>query len=153
MCLREHPLSGPQCNQGIHDIVGPCASSRHCGAKIAGGRSEMGNQERLTFGLSCRLLLRVGHWSLTVQKVEADLWMYELAERLVRMFSFVGDTVLDPFMGTGTTNAAAARWGRSSIGVEIDPDYLRLARERMSSEKSHDLFSHLTVDSYDGPDA
>src|SRR3990172_2682389 len=43
----------------------------------------------------------------------------ELAERLVRMFSFVGDTVLDPFMGTGTTNIAAMRWGRNSIGVEV----------------------------------
>src|SRR5574340_303238 len=47
----------------------------------------------------------------------------ELAERLIRMFSFVGDTVLDPFMGTGTTNVAAAKWGRNSIGVEVDPHY------------------------------
>lgn len=76
----------------------------------------------------------------------------ELAERLVRMFSFVGDMVLDPFMGTGTTNAAAARWGRSSVGVEIDPDYFRMARERMTSEKANDLFSRLTINSYDGPD-
>jgi len=44
----------------------------------------------------------------------------ELAERLVRMFSFVGDTVLDPFMGTGTTALAAGLWGRNSIGVEIE---------------------------------
>lgn len=51
----------------------------------------------------------------------------ELAERLVRMFSFVGDTVLDPFMGTGTTNWAAARWGRNSIGYEITPEYMDLA--------------------------
>ena len=43
----------------------------------------------------------------------------ELADRLVRMFSFVGDTVLDPFLGTGTTSLAAARSGRNSIGVEI----------------------------------
>ena len=46
-----------------------------------------------------------------------------LAERLVRMFSFVGDTVLDPFLGTGTTAAAAAAWGRNSIGAEVDPAY------------------------------
>lgn len=46
-----------------------------------------------------------------------------LAERLVRMFSFVGDTVFDPFLGTGTTSAAAARCGRNSIGSEVDPDY------------------------------
>jgi DNA modification methylase len=56
----------------------------------------------------------------------------ELAERLVRMFSFVGDTVLDPFTGTGTTNLAAARWGRDSIGIEIDPHYLAMATERLS---------------------
>ncbi len=54
-----------------------------------------------------------------------------LAERLVRMFSFVGDTVLDPFMGTGTTNLAAANWGRNSIGVDIEPAYVRMARERI----------------------
>ncbi|MGH7036786.1 MAG: DNA-methyltransferase, partial [Stellaceae bacterium] len=47
----------------------------------------------------------------------------ELAERLVRMFSFVGDTVLDPFAGTGTTSAAAGLWGRNSIGIEVDPHY------------------------------
>ncbi|OGA18344.1 MAG: hypothetical protein A3H32_07975 [Betaproteobacteria bacterium RIFCSPLOWO2_02_FULL_63_19] len=38
------------------------------------------------------------------------------------MFSFVGDTVLDPFMGTGTINVAAAKWGRNSVGVEVDPN-------------------------------
>lgn len=57
----------------------------------------------------------------------------ELAERLVRMFSFVGDTVLDPFMGTGTTSVAAARWGRNSIGVEVDPDYFAMAAQRIGS--------------------
>jgi DNA modification methylase len=54
-----------------------------------------------------------------------------LAERLVRMFSFVGDTVLDPFAGTGTTNLAAARWGRNSIGFDIEPDYVRMIVERL----------------------
>ncbi|GAB6186998.1 DNA-methyltransferase [Thermopirellula anaerolimosa] len=55
----------------------------------------------------------------------------ELAVRLVRMFSFVGDTVLDPFMGTGTTTVAAAKWGRNSIGVEIDPHYFAMAEKRI----------------------
>lgn len=55
----------------------------------------------------------------------------ELAERLVRMFSFVGDTVLDPFAGTGTTNLAAGKWGRHSIGVEVDPQYLEMAEQRI----------------------
>ena len=60
----------------------------------------------------------------------------ELAYRLVRMFSFVGDTVLDPFMGTGTTLLAASRSGRSAIGVEIEPDYVKMAQERLRTELS-----------------
>ena len=55
----------------------------------------------------------------------------EIAERLVRMFSFAGDTVLDPFMGTGTTTVAATKWGRNSIGVEIDPHYFDIAEKRI----------------------
>jgi len=54
-----------------------------------------------------------------------------LAERLVRMFSFVGDTVLDPFAGTGTTNLAASKWGRHSVGIEVIPEYHAMAVKRM----------------------
>ena len=54
-----------------------------------------------------------------------------LAERLIRMFSFVGDTVFDPFLGTGTTAAAAAAWGRNSIGCEVDPAYFEQCVERV----------------------
>lgn len=68
----------------------------------------------------------------------------ELAERLVRMFSFVGDTVLDPFTGTGTTNAAASKWGRNSIGIEIDPEYFTMAHERLAGRTST-LFPTATV--------
>ncbi|MGH8134030.1 MAG: DNA-methyltransferase [Steroidobacteraceae bacterium] len=68
----------------------------------------------------------------------------ELAERLVRMFSFVGDTVLDPFMGTGTTNLAAAAWGRNSIGVEIDDSYYHQAKKRFS-EAAHAFRCQLTL--------
>ena len=60
------------------------------------------------------------------------------------MFSFVGDTVLDPFMGTATTNVAAAKWGRNSIGVEVDPHYYKMARHRLDSE-SPKLFSTWSV--------
>ena len=56
----------------------------------------------------------------------------ELAERLVRMFSFVGDTVLDPFTGTATTQLAAKRWGRNSIGIEVEPGYIDLAQARLA---------------------
>ena len=54
----------------------------------------------------------------------------ELAFRLIGMFSFVGDTVLDPFWGTGTTTAAAIDAHRSSIGFEIESQYLEIGRER-----------------------
>ena len=54
-----------------------------------------------------------------------------LAERLIRMFSFVGDTVYDPFLGTGTTAAAAAAWGRNSMGCEIDPVYFEHSVKRV----------------------
>ena len=64
----------------------------------------------------------------------------ELATRLVRMFSFTGDTVLDPFCGSGTTMIAALRADRNSIGVEIDPEYYRMAARFLKAETST-LFS------------
>jgi DNA modification methylase len=73
----------------------------------------------------------------------------EVAERLVRMFSFVGDIVLDPFMGTGTTTIAAARCGRNSIGCEIDPQYFDLAKARVSAE-SGSIFTQTKVREYRG---
>ena len=72
----------------------------------------------------------------------------ELAERLIRMFSFVGDTVLDPFLGSGTTSVAAARWGRNSIGVEVDPSYIEMAQGRFCKETSN-LFATATLEMID----
>ena len=60
------------------------------------------------------------------------------------MFSFVGDTVLDPFMGTASTNIAAAKWGRNSIGVEVDNEYFALAEKRLR-QKTTSLFSRAAV--------
>lgn len=57
-----------------------------------------------------------------------------LAERIIRMFSFVGDTVLDPFLGSGTTSIAAGRWGRNSVGVEVEARYIKLAEKRIQRE-------------------
>lgn len=59
---------------------------------------------------------------------------HEVAYRLVRMFSFTGDTVLDPFVGTGTTLLAASQSGRNGIGVEIDESYYRNAKTRIVSQ-------------------
>jgi len=64
----------------------------------------------------------------------------ELAIRLVRMFSFTSDTVLDPFCGSGTTMIAALRTGRNSIGVEIEPEYCRMSARYLKAENP-DLFS------------
>ena len=55
----------------------------------------------------------------------------ELAERLIRLFSFAGDTVLDPFLGTGSTTAAAINSGRNSIGVEVERSYLQAAHKKL----------------------
>jgi DNA modification methylase len=57
----------------------------------------------------------------------------ELAYRLVRMFSFVEDTVLDPFLGTGTTTLASIQAGRNSIGNEVDPRYFHMATQRVET--------------------
>lgn len=69
---------------------------------------------------------------------------FELAQRLIRMFSFVGDTVLDPFLGTGTTSIAAAKCGRNSVGVEVDPHYFSMAAERLANEAAN-LFGTVRV--------
>jgi DNA modification methylase len=71
----------------------------------------------------------------------------EVATRLIRMFSFVGDTVLDPFAGTGTTSLAAALCGRNSVGVEIDPDYFEFACKRLTA-KTRGLFSTASLEFY-----
>jgi len=60
----------------------------------------------------------------------------ELAERLVKMFSFTGDTVLDPFGGSGTTSLAALRSGRNSILIDIDPSYIKMAQGRLLKERA-----------------
>ena len=69
----------------------------------------------------------------------------ELAERLIRMFSFVGDTVLDPFLGTGTTSLAASLSGRNSVGIEVDAHYFEMATARVT-EGTADLFGKTKVE-------
>ena len=58
----------------------------------------------------------------------------ELADRLVRMFSFYGDTVLDPFCGSGTTMVAAENSGRNSIAIDVEENYCRQMARRMKRE-------------------
>ena len=70
----------------------------------------------------------------------------ELATRLIKMFSFVGDTVLDPFCGSGTTMVAAMNSGRNSIGVEVEAYYCEQIVNRMESQSK--LFNDYSF-SYD----
>lgn len=56
----------------------------------------------------------------------------EIPRRLIKMFSFVGDTVVDPFAGTGTTAVAALETGRNSVSVEIDPEYISATESRLA---------------------
>lgn len=60
----------------------------------------------------------------------------EVPRRLIRMFSFAGDTVVDPFGGTGTTALAALETGRNSISIDIEPNYVSLIEERLTSLSS-----------------
>ena len=66
------------------------------------------------------------------------------------MFSFVGDTVLDPFMGTATTNLAAAQWGRNSIGIELDSHYFALSKDRLQTAAT-DMFAEMKIKLMDNP--
>jgi DNA modification methylase len=61
----------------------------------------------------------------------------EIAERLIRLFSFAGDTILDPFAGSGSTAVAAVRAGRNSISVEVEEEYLDAAIRRMACETAN----------------
>jgi DNA modification methylase len=71
----------------------------------------------------------------------------EIPKRLIRMFSFVGDTVLDPFAGTGTTAVAAIETGRHSIAVDIEPTYVRSMERRIGP---YTLLPHVEVETVSG---
>lgn len=74
-----------------------------------------------------------GHWYFNGAKQDKHLAMFpeELPKRLIKMFSFPQETVLDPFMGSGTTASVANTLGRNSVGYEINPDFIPLIRERI----------------------
>ena len=70
-----------------------------------------------------------------VRKDHPAPYPVEIPRRLIRMFSFAGDTVLDPFAGTGTTALAAQQCGRHSISIDIEPTYIKLIESRLSKSK------------------
>lgn len=74
-----------------------------------------------------------GHWHFNGAKQDRHLAMFpeELPRRLIKMFSFEGDVVLDPFLGSGTTALAAKNLQRNSIGYEINENFIPLIREKI----------------------
>jgi DNA modification methylase len=75
-----------------------------------------------------------GHWHFGGAKQVRHEAMFpeELPRRLIRMFTFVGDTVLDPFLGSGTTAKVALELGRHAVGYEINKDFLGLIGEKLT---------------------
>lgn len=79
----------------------------------------------------------VGHWKFPGEKQDKHLAMFpeELPKRLIKMFSFVGDTVLDPFLGSGTTSLAARNTGRNSIGYEVNKNFLDVIKRKLGVDQ------------------
>lgn len=78
----------------------------------------------------------VGHWKIlgTQQDQHVAMFPEEIPYRLIRMFSFIGDIVLDPFCGSGTTLKIASRLSRSGIGYEINPTFEPIIKEKINSK-------------------
>jgi len=78
-----------------------------------------------------------GHWNFNGARQNKHLAMFpeELPKRLIKMFSFVGDTILDPFLGSGTTTLAAKNLDRNSVGFEINKKFLPIIKEKIGADK------------------
>jgi len=74
-----------------------------------------------------------GHWNFGGTKQDGHIAMFpeELPKRLIKMFSFVGDTILDPFLGSGTTSLAAKKLNRNSVGYELNPDFIPYIKRKL----------------------
>ena len=85
-----------------------------------------------------------GHWYFSGAKQDKHLAMFpeELPNRLIKMISFPNETVLDPFMGSGTTSLVAKKLDRNSVGYEINPDFVPIIKERIGI---NDAFSQVEV--------
>src|SRR5437867_8716407 len=78
-----------------------------------------------------------GHWNFAGARQNNHIAMFpeELPRRLIKMFSFVGETILDPFAGSGTTNLAAKNLGRNSVGYEINPEFTPLIKQKLGANQ------------------
>ena len=84
-----------------------------------------------------------GHWRFggARQLGHEAMFPEELPKRLIRMFTFQGDTVLDPFLGSGTTVKVALEWGRNSVGYEINEKFLEIIKEKIGIKDKLPIFS------------
>lgn len=89
------------------------------------------------------------HWNFPGAKQSEHVAVFpeELPKRLIKMFSFVGDTVCDPFMGSGTTALAAMTLGRNSVGYEINRDFRRYYHEKLTKSGEESLFEFYEANS------
>jgi len=88
-----------------------------------------------------------GHWNFPGEKQDRHLAMFpeELPRRLIRMFSFVGDTVVDPFLGSGTTSLVAKKLNRNSVGYEINKDYVPMIISKVGGDQ-RELFRDCRIE-------
>lgn len=96
-----------------------------------------------------------GHWNFPGARQDQHLAAFpeELPRRLIKMFAFSGDVVLDPFLGSGTTALAAKNLGRHSIGYEINPEFLPVIRKKIGADENSlfDKSQFIFVDQADDP--
>lgn len=87
------------------------------------------------------------HWNFNGVKQNEHIAMFpeELPKRLIKMFSFVGETILDPFAGSGTTSLAAKNLGRNSIGYEINQNFEQIIKEKLTSNQISLLSENDTI--------
>lgn len=80
-----------------------------------------------------------GHWKFNGERQKDHLAVFpeELPKRLIKMFSFVGETVLDPFLGSGTTTLAAKNLNRNSIGYEINENFLSIIKKKLNIDDNN----------------
>ena len=88
-----------------------------------------------------------GHWNIPGEKQDIHLAVFpeEIPRRLIKMFSFAGETILDPFLGSGTTSLVAKKLGRNSIGYEINSNYIDVVKEKLGL-KEKGFFDKISIE-------
>lgn len=86
-----------------------------------------------------------GHWNFSGARQDGHIAMFpeELPKRLIKMFSFVGDTILDPFLGSGTTSLVAKNLERNSVGYEINGNFLTNIKSKTERNASNTVFEYV----------